>query len=88
MGDVLGADRLLHEATVKGGAHTLIAMLLEELMQPLDVSDPRTGPTMNELGEVGERRRPELQQMLPLQVATRALAGHGRHRLGPMLRQR
>jgi len=61
MRDVFGADRLLDEATLEGGAHALIAMLIEQLMQSLDVGHPRAGSAMNQLGEVGERRRPELQ---------------------------
>jgi hypothetical protein len=64
--DVLSADRLLGEPAVKGLAHRRIAMRLQEGMQALDVMNPDLWAPVRELGEIRERRRTEIQQVLPL----------------------
>ena len=56
-------------------------------MQALDVVNPRARAPMRELGEIRERRGPEIDQVLALQVAARAFAGDGGHALGAVLGQ-
>ena len=85
--DVLGADRLLGEAALEGRAQRGVAVRLQERVQPLDIADPRARAPMRELGEIRERRGAEIEQMLALQIAPRALAGDGRHALRAVLGQ-
>src|SRR4029453_1548160 len=73
--DVLGADRLLGETTLKRGAQCPIAVSLQEGVQALDFGNPRTRAPMRQLGEIGERRGAEINQMLTLQIAAGAFAG-------------
>ena len=66
--NVLGADRLLGEAALEGVAQRDIAMRLQEVVQPLDIVNPRLRAAMGELGEIRQGRRAEVKQVLPLPV--------------------
>ena len=74
-------------AALEGGAQRRVAVRLQERVEPLDFVNPRARPPMRQLGQIRERRGAEIDQMLPLQIAPRALAGDGRHALGAMLGQ-
>jgi hypothetical protein len=87
MRDVLRPDRLLGEAPFEGGAQRRIAVRLQERVQALDFGNPRAWTSMRQLGEIRERRGAEIKQMLSLQVATGAFAGHRGDALGAMLGQ-
>jgi hypothetical protein len=56
-------------------------------MQLLDVRNPALRATMRELRQICERRRPEINQMLTLQIATGALASNGRDACSAVLGQ-
>lgn len=47
-------------------------------VQALDLGTPRPRAPMGQLGEIRERRRAEIEEMLALQVATGALAAECR----------
>jgi hypothetical protein len=47
-------------------------------MQAIDIAQPDPGTSMRERGEIVGGRRPELEEMLALQIALRALARDGR----------
>ena len=87
MRDVLRADRLLGEAALEGRAQRRIAVRLQQLVQALHFGNPCARPAMGELGQIGERGGAEINQMLTLQVAASAFAGHRRDALGAMLGQ-
>lgn len=87
MRNVLGADRLLGEPALEGGAQRRIAVRLQELVQALDLMNPGARPSMRQLGEIREGRGAEIDQMLPLQIAARAFAGDRRHALRAVLGQ-
>jgi hypothetical protein len=58
------------------------AVRLQERVQALDLGDPRLRPPMGQLGQIHERRRAEVEEMLALQAATGALAPRPRPRAG------
>ena len=88
MRDVLGPDRLRDEAPRERGAHGVIAVGRQQRVETIDVPQPDAGAPMGELGQIVQRGGPQREQMLSLQIAFGALAGHGGHVLGAMLRQR
>ena len=51
-------------------------MGLQQIVEVIDVPDPIRA-AMDDLGQVDERRRAEVQQLLALEVAFGALAGDG-----------
>ena len=53
-------------------------------MEGLDVAPPRAGMTVNELGQVGLRHGPELENLLPLGVESRPVAAHRSEGLCPV----
>lgn len=71
----------------EGGAQRGIPVRLQQVMQPLDVVDPRPLAAVDELREVRQRGRAQIQQMLALEVAPRPRARHRGHALGAMLGQ-
>ena len=85
--DVLGADGLLGEAALEGAAQRRIAVRLQQRVQPLDIANPDLRAPMGELGEIGQGGGAEIEQMLPLQIAPRALARDRGDALGAMLGQ-
>lgn len=88
MRDVLGPDRVLGEAAREGRTDRVVAVRLEQGMELLDIPDPGVWPAVDDLGEVAEGRSRERHQVLPLQIAPRALARNRRHGLGAVLGQR
>ncbi len=60
---------------------------LQQAMQVLDIVNPGARATTNQLGQIGERRGPEFDQVLALQVASRPRAGRGGDALRAMLRE-
>jgi hypothetical protein len=58
--DVLRADRLLGEATLKRGTERHVAVRLQELVQPLDLVDPRPRTSVGQLGQIRESGGPEI----------------------------
>lgn len=94
MRDVIGADGLLGESSRKRGAQRGIAVCFQQRVQAFDFGNPRARSTMDQLGQVLEGRRPQLKEVLPLQISASALAGHrggavravlGQDRAGPGL---
>ena len=85
--DILGADRLLGEPPGEGGAHRDVPIGGEQLVQAIDIANPDPRAAMRELGQIIQGLGPQRQEMLPLQIAFRALAGHGGHLLRAVLRQ-
>src|SRR2546427_7477845 len=75
--DVLRSDRLLSEPASEGRPYRVLAVRREQRVEAINVADPDLGPSMRELGQVLQGERPELQQMLPLQIAFCALARNG-----------
>src|SRR6266853_2661161 len=75
--DVLRPDRLLREPANEGRSYRVLAVRGEQRVEAIDVADPDLWPSMRELGQVLQGGRPQLQQMLPLQIAFRALARDG-----------
>ena len=66
--DVFRPDRLLGEAALESGPQRPVAVRLQELVQPLDIVNPRVWASMRELGEIREGPCAEVEQMLPLQI--------------------
>ena len=86
--DVLGADRLLGESSSERGAQRHVSVGGEQRVQAIDIANPDARAAMGELGQIVQGRGPQRQEMLPLQIPFRALAGHGGDVLRAMLRQR
>ena len=63
-------------------------MTLQDRVQSIDILEPLPRPTMHNLGEIANRRFPQLQQLLPFQIALPALPRYGCHQSGAMLGQR
>ena len=53
----------------------LRTMTLQDRVQSIDILVPLPRPTMHNLGEIANRRLPQLQQLLPLQIALAAFPG-------------
>ena len=77
--------RLLGETALECGPERDVAVRLQERVESLDVVNPRVRASMRELGEIGEGRRAEIEQVLPLQIAARPLARDRCHSLRAML---
>src|SRR5713226_138961 len=75
MRNVLRPDRLLGEPAGEGRPYRVLAVRRQQRVKAIDIADPDLGPPMRELGQVLQGGRPELQQMLALQIAFRTLAG-------------
>lgn len=88
MRHVLGPGRLLGQPASEGGSPRVLAVRGEQVVQTIDIADPDAGTSRRELGQVLERRTPELEQVLALQIALSALPRDGRHVLRAMLGQR
>lgn len=88
MRDVFRADRLLGQPSDEGAAHRGVAIGGQQRVQPVDIANPNPRAPMGQLGEVFQGRPDQGKQVLALQVAFGALAGHRGHVLGPMLGER
>ena len=88
MRDVLGPDRLRDEAPRERRAESVITVGRQQGVEAIDITEPDAGAPMGEFSQIVQRRGPQRKQMLSLQIAFGALAGHGGHVLRPMLRQR
>ena len=86
MRDVLGTDCLFRKATLEGRAKRRVAVYLQELVQELDLMDPRAWAPMCQLRQIRERGGAEIDQVLTLQIAPRALARCRGDTLCPVLR--
>ena len=64
MRDVLGPERLLGEAAFERGAQRRVAVGVQERVQPLDLGDPRARPSVRQLGEIRERRRKAIRDVV------------------------
>jgi hypothetical protein len=73
MRDVFRADRLVGEAPLEGRPQGAVAMTLQQLVQVLDVVDPGPRTAVRELGQIRQRRRAQINQMLSLEIAPGAL---------------
>src|SRR6058998_3797076 len=71
----------------KGAAHRRIAVDLQQLVQPLHVVNPYLQSSMGELGEIRQRGRAEIEQMLALQIAPSPFPRDRGDSLGAVLRQ-
>ena len=80
--------RCAERRCAKACAQRVVAVGLQQLVQPLDVADPGARAAVDELGEVVERGLAELEQLLALEVALAALARDRGHGAGAVLGQR
>jgi hypothetical protein len=73
--DVLRTEDPDLQAFFGGAWQRLHAKELEQLVPSIDVPDPALGPAVDDVGQVGQRRRAEIEQLLALAIALAALTG-------------
>lgn len=74
MGDVLGTEGSVGETLLEGSAKPRPAVLLQELVKPVDVVVPNSWAPLEQLGQVVVGGFANLNQMLPLEVPLAAFS--------------